>query len=39
MYEQELTLHILFQINEASLKIIKRFRSILTPDDFTDIAT
>jgi len=36
MYEQELTLHILFQINEASLKIIKRFKSISTVSDFTD---
>ncbi len=36
MYEQELTLHILLQINEASLKIIKRFKSISTVSDFTD---
>ncbi len=35
MYEQELTLHILFQINEATLKILKRFKAITTVDDFT----
>ena len=36
MYDKKLILHILSQINEAILKILKRFKSVKTVNDFTD---
>ncbi len=36
MYDKELTSHILSQINEAILKILKRFKSVKTTNGFTD---
>jgi len=36
MYDKKLTLHILSQINEAILKILKRFKSVKTVNEFTD---
>jgi len=36
MYDKELTSHILSQINETILKILKRFKSVKTINEFTD---
>ncbi len=36
MYDKELTSHILSQINETILKILKRFKSVKTTNGFTD---
>ena len=36
MYDKELTSHILSQINETILKILKRFKCVKTTNGFTD---
>lgn len=38
MYDEELTLEILHQIENASQKVVQRFQVIQNPNDFTDTA-